>query len=254
MTTPPSKHRAAACAEPSGLAIAVGRTVASARAEAGVFAPPSRARQKRSTAMVADILEAAVLVVEEKGAAGYNTNAVAERAGVSIGSLYQYFANKADLTHALMEREDMLLERKLADMASGPTGLPLLSEVIWHAAACRLQRPALARLLAAEAPRLPPSRHASQLTERLESVFRRSFEGTPLQYQPQAAADIFSIMIGLMENAGHREDVEPKHMANRLIGAVFGYVDAFSPGQSDAANVNVGSKPSSERHGTRSTR
>jgi len=177
--------------------------------------------------MVSDILDAAALVLEERGLAGYNTNAVADRAGVSVGSLYQYFANKAALTHALMEREDMVIERKLAKLEEDLVGLPLLTGLLHLSASCRLQRPALARLLAAESPRLPPSRHASRLTARLESVFQRSFEGTPLQNLPDAAADIFSIMIGLIDSAGQRDGVEPADLAQRLVGSVFGYVDVY---------------------------
>lgn len=51
------------------------------------------------------ILEAAAQVLEASGLAGFTTSAVAERAGVSIGTLYQYFADKGSLLRALAERE-----------------------------------------------------------------------------------------------------------------------------------------------------
>ena len=54
--------------------------------------------------MVDAILEAAAGVLAERGYAGTSTNLVAERAGVSVGSLYQYFPNKDSLVQALHER------------------------------------------------------------------------------------------------------------------------------------------------------
>jgi AcrR family transcriptional regulator len=51
------------------------------------------------------ILEAAARVLEEDGPAGFNTNRVAERAGISVGSLYQYYPNKAALLFRLHELE-----------------------------------------------------------------------------------------------------------------------------------------------------
>ena len=51
-------------------------------------------KQARSTQLVADILEAANRVLEREGAARFTTIRVAETAGVSVGSLYQYFPNK----------------------------------------------------------------------------------------------------------------------------------------------------------------
>jgi AcrR family transcriptional regulator len=43
--------------------------------------------------------------LETNGFEGFNTNAVAEKAGVSIGSLYQYFPSKHALLSAIIERE-----------------------------------------------------------------------------------------------------------------------------------------------------
>ncbi len=62
-------------------------------------------RQERSAQTNALILEAATRVLERDGAAAFNTNRVAERAGISVGSLYQYYPNKAALLFALQERE-----------------------------------------------------------------------------------------------------------------------------------------------------
>lgn len=53
--------------------------------------------QKRSLFTVEVICEAATRILKEQGVAGLSTNAVAERAGVSIGSLYQYFGSKETL-------------------------------------------------------------------------------------------------------------------------------------------------------------
>jgi AcrR family transcriptional regulator len=60
--------------------------------------------QDRSRAMVGYVLEAAAQLFGELGYEGTTTNRVAERAGVSIGSVYQYFPNKEALLLALAER------------------------------------------------------------------------------------------------------------------------------------------------------
>jgi AcrR family transcriptional regulator len=61
--------------------------------------------QSRSRATVEVILEAAVQLLEAGGERGFNTNAVAERAGVSIGTLYRYFPDKQAILVALARRE-----------------------------------------------------------------------------------------------------------------------------------------------------
>ena len=68
--------------------------------------PRKKPRQTRSRVMADNIVEASARVLSERGAAGFTTNHVAERAGVSIGSLYQYFPNKAALLMAVLEREN----------------------------------------------------------------------------------------------------------------------------------------------------
>ena len=64
-----------------------------------------RPRQARSRATWEAIVEAAAQILEQYGAAAFNTNAVAERAGVSIGTLYQYFPDKQAILAAAAKRE-----------------------------------------------------------------------------------------------------------------------------------------------------
>jgi AcrR family transcriptional regulator len=62
-------------------------------------------RQVRSTELVAAILEAAVQVLAKEGAQRFTTARVAEKAGVSVGSVYQYFPNKAAILFRLQSDE-----------------------------------------------------------------------------------------------------------------------------------------------------
>jgi len=62
-------------------------------------------RQARAAQTVASIVEAAAQILEKGGLSAFTTNAVAERAGVSIGTLYQYFADKNALLMALARGE-----------------------------------------------------------------------------------------------------------------------------------------------------
>lgn len=59
--------------------------------------------QERSTALVRRLLEATAQVLDEVGVEATSTNKIAARAGVAIGSVYQYFPNKAALIDALLD-------------------------------------------------------------------------------------------------------------------------------------------------------
>jgi AcrR family transcriptional regulator len=81
-------------------------------------------KQARSTELVAVILEAALHVLAEEGTHRFTTTRVAERAGVSVGSLYQYFPNKAAILFRLQSdewrRTTDLLGRILEDVNKPP--------------------------------------------------------------------------------------------------------------------------------------
>lgn len=72
-------------------------------------------KQARSAELVAAILEAAIQVLAKEGAQRFTTTRVAERAGVSVGSVYQYFPNKAAILFRLQSDE----WRQTAEMLCG---------------------------------------------------------------------------------------------------------------------------------------
>jgi AcrR family transcriptional regulator len=85
-----------------------------------------RPKQARSEQLVTDILTAAAQVLARDGAHRFTTARVAEKAGVSVGSLYQYFPNKAAILFRLQQEEwvetsdmlrAMLTDRTLAPPA-----------------------------------------------------------------------------------------------------------------------------------------
>ena len=76
-----------------------------ARGRKSLVSLRKKPQQVRSTRLVADILEAAIRVLTRDGAHRFTTARVAEAAGVSVGSLYQYFPNKEAILFRLQANE-----------------------------------------------------------------------------------------------------------------------------------------------------
>lgn len=134
--------------------------------------PRKRPRQQRSRETVAAIEEAAAQLFDRHGYAGTTTNKIADRAGVSIGTLYQYFPNKDALLWTLADQHLNATAAVVAETLHHATErhLPLprlLRELIHRVAALHTHRPALHRLLFDQAPRTP------ELVARLRRIEHR---------------------------------------------------------------------------------
>lgn len=90
-----------------------------------VIAARKRPRQGRSTQLVADVLEAALRVLARDGAQKFSTVRVAEEAGVSVGSLYQYFPNKEAILFRLQTDEWRDTGELLREILHDPARPPL---------------------------------------------------------------------------------------------------------------------------------
>ncbi|WP_249198696.1 TetR/AcrR family transcriptional regulator, partial [Gluconobacter cerinus] len=111
------------------------------------------ARQMHATHTVEAIVEAAARIFEVKGFEGYTTNAIAQKAGVSIGSLYQYFPNKDAITLALIAREANLLEAEIMQASIIERWEEALDAMVLAGVRHQLRRPVLARVLDVEEAR-----------------------------------------------------------------------------------------------------
>jgi AcrR family transcriptional regulator len=132
--------------------------------------PRRKPVQSRSTATVEAIVEAAAQVFTRHGYAGGTTNRIAARAGVSIGTLYQYFPNKDAILVALIERHleegESILVPLFTELTERPPPLRhALERVLQVLLELHRHRPTLHRVLFEEAPRPQPLRN------RLEYIF-----------------------------------------------------------------------------------
>ena len=118
--------------------------------------PRKLPKQERSQATVSAILIATTRILTEEGYDKFNTNRVAELAGVSVGSLYQYFPNKAALLYALGEHHAnemaQLAQHHLEDLGDRSI-LEVLQQIIKAVLAAYAVNPKLYRILHQQVPR-----------------------------------------------------------------------------------------------------
>ncbi|MCG8668563.1 MAG: TetR/AcrR family transcriptional regulator [Pseudomonadales bacterium] len=81
-------------------------------------------RQPRSIEMVHCILNAGMDVIRDSGLQAMTTNRVAEQAGISIGSLYQYFANRDSILTGIIERSLIGADKMLQNLQVQQIDLP----------------------------------------------------------------------------------------------------------------------------------
>src|SRR5262245_60659571 len=87
--------------------------------------PRKHASQERARATVDALIEATARILVREGFDRASTNRIAEEAGVSVGSLYQYYPCKEALVAAVIDRHNQeimqVVRRGLADVDSQPT-------------------------------------------------------------------------------------------------------------------------------------
>lgn len=192
--------------------------------------PRKTARQARSRALVETILVAAARVLERDSLHGFNTNRVAAIAGVSVGSLYQYFPNKTALLAALIARaQDALAEaiensvRKNLDRNLADAVASLVEIAIQH----QYGNPRLAAALDYEQQRLAADGvDLSQGARIVASIFdllvrhRGALSASPTI---GVAKDCLAIAKSLVESdMGAR--IPPDDLAKRTTRALLGYL------------------------------
>jgi AcrR family transcriptional regulator len=205
------------------------RTAVPEKASVQWLSPRKQPAQSRAAVTVQAILEGAATLLERHGLEGYTTNEIAARAGVSIGSLYQYFPNKDAVTLALIEREMVgMVDEVLAALALTPSARAL-QEAIQASVRNQVRRPQLARLLDFEEFRLasvmPTSPTARLIRDALEAFLRDRYD-LSASASATAAVDVIEIAKALNYASGRRGEIDAASLARSIEAAVFGYLNA----------------------------
>lgn len=189
--------------------------------------PRKRPRQARSVATFEAILEAAARILESLGFAGFNTNAVAERAGVSIGSLYQYFPSKDALIVELIRCERTKLSSRIVEAIKQHEAADLkekLKLIIHAAVQHQLSRPQLARTLEFASELIGKDVEESELQHELETIISDLFMCSGISHGQTVAQDVIALSKGMINAAGIAGESDLNDLQQRVEKAVFGYL------------------------------
>jgi AcrR family transcriptional regulator len=189
-------------------------------------------RQPRSEATVEAILEASFQLLEADGIEGLTTNHIAERAGVSIGTLYQYFGGKQAILAALAQRRAAAARDRIADLViAGP-----------QIGTVRL----IVRTLATAFEGSPTTRRAlldaltqegdDALVMRHHLIFFDTIAGKAafgFDLSPEAGFILTHAVIGLLRAATVEADLalDPQRLEDELVRLMEAYIAALAAGR-----------------------
>lgn len=180
--------------------------------------PRKLPEQDRSRATVEAIVDAAARVLVKHGYDAFTTNRVAEKAGVSVGSLYQYFPNKDALLSELMRRHVEEIERGVEGMAELARTAPLAEIIrvgIEQNAQAHFIDPALHRVLSEQVPRLGQLDWMTGFTARMDARVREMLEARRAEIVVQDIDLAVYIITRTVEAVVHNAVCErPKDLAS----------------------------------------
>ena len=207
--------------------------------------PRKHASQERSRATVAALIEATARILVSDGFDKASTNRIAEVAGVSIGSLYDYFPGKEALVLAVVERHNrdimQVVGAALAEMDSLPVE-DAVRRLVTVAIEAHRVSPDLHRVLTEQIPRIGPLEHVETAIRQAHAAFRAYLESRRHELcvtDVGLAAFICATSIeALAHNAVlHHPEMSSDDAANALIDhsvrLILGYLKPAEPGRTE---------------------
>lgn len=190
-----------------------------------------RPQQERSRALVQAIVEAGARILGTQGWARFTTNAVAEAAGVSVGSLYQYFPNKQALVEAIRDRhlQDCLsaVRARRGLFAEQPLR-DVVQSLVDGMVAAHAEHPGLHRVLLEELPieeagRDPHSTFEKNYLANFEEIAEACGAGPTARIVGTIVSDLVD---GVIHNAVRRGTLQDPSVCEELVDALVLYLTA----------------------------
>ena len=185
-----------------------------------------RPRQARSVVMVNTILEAAARILESNG--------FATRAGVSVGSVYQYFPAKGALVRELIRRKRTELVTALERQRVQMRGMDLPAAIdgfIRVAIANQLDRPQLARILEYLEAVSPANSETESIKQMIVATVATGLADLGVSDPVTAARDIVALTRGMVDAAGLFGEAHIPSLEGRIRRAVYGYLGLQAPSE-----------------------
>ncbi len=223
--------------------------------------PRKTASQKRSRLTVDALVEATARVLTKEGYDRASTNKIAAMAGVSIGSLYQYFPSKEALVAAVIERHTQELSRVVRDtflkVASRPIDIAV-RELITAAIEAHRVDPRLHRVLDEQIPRTGQLDNIDAVVRNACALFRGYLEAHRSEIDIadlDLAAFILVTTVEALTHAAvlHRPDILADNKAMRFVDEVAGLVLRYLRTPSPLRRGMRASAQGSRRLGVRSS-
>jgi AcrR family transcriptional regulator len=187
-------------------------------------------QQARSRATISAILQAAAHILGERGWEGFTTNEVAGLAGVSIGSLYQYFPHKLALVDAVRRRhfDDVLAILRSAADRQLPRA-QRIAALVDGMIGVHSQFPSAHRVLLEETPRSREAgtlhdRFAARLHERYEAIARVNAGGTSDARLRVVARVLAAAVAGVVHDAASQGTLQSERLRLELLKLVDSYL------------------------------
>jgi AcrR family transcriptional regulator len=195
--------------------------------------------QRRARATLDSVLSAAAQVFEARGYAQGTTNRIAARAGVSIGTLYQYFPNKEAIAVALLERHIAETECSLQGwvnhmIAEQHELRPALHDYVTRMLDAHSGRPRLQHILLEETP-LPERVHQALLEGERRAA--RTVAGLLKEYSEVSSTRLERIgyvVVQTVESLTHRYSAHPDEQyvsRSALVEELVTMLDAYLRGE-----------------------
>ncbi|MEM7138370.1 MAG: TetR/AcrR family transcriptional regulator [Myxococcota bacterium] len=192
-------------------------------------------RQARARATVEVLLEATAQVLVERGYAGLTTTRIAERAGVSVGTLYQYFEGKAELVRTVHQRQVARAFDALAHKALSTEALAIaerIEQMLRALLEVKSARPSLSMALHATMLELDGPAYLERTISQTQSLVGSVLEnhaddlrGVDLDL---AAFVLTNAVDGVIEAAIATDRLADPHLIEALTRLVLGYLDGAS--------------------------
>lgn len=190
-------------------------------ATAEALTPRKKAKQARSQATIEAILQAAAQILVHDGLEAASTNRIAEKAGVSVGSLYQYFPGKEAVIYALVERHVLRMQKQLEDHLEKFVGVAIEEAVPAYVEAMfevHRVEPKLHRVFQEQLPKLAGRDEFQRWSETTEATVRAFLELHRERLRPKDLDLAAFLLVHSVEAVIHAVAIlRPRYLERRVL-------------------------------------